>query len=112
MPRINFITSKDVSFSLVGELQNAWHFLFPLVDPLDLSILKNHQQCSFPRQLGCPQDEFRNQLLTAVLFAEQLPLCELPPEPEIEDLSATQLYHLGRFEGIFFLGRKTKNLFF
>lgn len=52
--------------------------------------LNNSQMCVIFCSLDTlAQDEFRNQLLTAVLFAEQLPLCELPPEPEIEDLSAT-----------------------
>ena len=67
-------------------------FLCLFVDPLDFQIVQAPTSCSlqgYPLNTLPVQDEFRNQLLTAVLFAEQLPVCELPPEPEIEDLSAT-----------------------
>lgn len=109
MPRINFITSKAVSFGWITP--KCVSFFASVSWSFGSFDSEKSPTCSFPRHLGCPQDEFRNQLLTAVLFAEQLPLCELPPEPEIEDLSATRLYHLGRVGGNFFLGAKLRRCF-
>ncbi|CAK9026773.1 Tubulin polyglutamylase TTLL5 (SRC1 and TIF2-associated modulatory protein) (Tubulin--tyrosine ligase-like protein 5) [Durusdinium trenchii] len=43
------------------------------------STVKRYQPLTESRSM---EDEFRNQLLTAVLFAQQMPLCD---EPELED---------------------------